>query len=976
MAACSARELESALEVFSWIEEPARAVDDLFDEGSEYVRHILLEAWVEAKECGPEMVAPILDLLTSLKYRSKDPIKTAVPLGGFSSFRVCLEEKLHHVRTLQDRSATPVQAVPEQERRREDFPKRPTLQRASMQLALEAAQPANLVRTLAALDADVLASSTASSNACRVRLYESICCIAEVEAWPVSQRSARIFAGCLKQGRYRSIKIYFSAVLGHQLRVLETVAPPDVQRCITDATRSALRGAGPSQLKEHFHVPVLRKLLQREAGQDGFTPSNPDHWADVMLICAWWMFREVESSAAQVSHVAMNPAAQEVTIMLPVQKTDSRGMLCCRTLKCACRAAFQDLCPYHAMKRKRHLLRLPNGGRETVWSRAPLFLGEDGSVISKDSFVRHVRDTLQACDVEVTKEYEDSWKMVLPYDSQAGAQGTWVLEDSDDPDAHRPEGASFDMGLPDIAPPSREETGRLAGPAVGPSDLQGRSAPKAAADEVWSCAVTGATTVQVRCSGMLGVELTALDPSTVRISCLSRRLPPKEVAVVANLRSFLSSLSSSAGGPKVGEPGHGDASGQLLRFRPGELAKRLSSLWLYLRLYALLLKVYLLHPNQGPGPWKLREVTSAQGEPQRWVRLELQLPAANATACLDLMSEAESSTERREKRRRLNEGLSIRFSCRASRQAGSEQVEDLRSFEAFFARYLADAIRKQDDNATAMQPNWERLRTSRLYPLLQLLCAPQRWMLRETSRLLPPLRRATLSRNGAAEGIVQSAWQPVVERFSLRNLEQVPQRWQLHFTLEAPPQQCAVMLSTMLKRGSGSASDEVEGWESVLVDGQALSEFVRAAKSASGPSGAGLKAWSVAAALKPPYFLNELLAALLDILSIIHPKAQLSNGMGRRRRYGEDGTEGGGMGDNTGRRRDRRDGKSEGGTAGKGRDGGDGIRRGWDGDEEKGGDGRDKKNRNEEDGRGARRKRWEGGNGREGMGVEETGRRG
>lgn len=372
----------------------------------------------------------------------------------------------------------------------------------------------------------------------------------------------------------------------------------------------------------------------------------------------------------------------------------------------------------------------------------------------------------------------------------------------------------------------------------------GRSAPKAAADEVWSCAVTGATTVQVRCSGMLGVELTALDPSTVRISCLSRRLPPKEVAVVANLRSFLSSLSSSAGGPKVGEPGHGDASGQLLRFRPGELAKRLSSLWLYLRLYALLLKVYLLHPNQGPGPWKLREVTSAQGEPQRWVRLELQLPAANATACLDLMSEAESSTERREKRRRLNEGLSIRFSCRASRQAGSEQVEDLRSFEAFFARYLADAIRKQDDNATAMQPNWERLRTSRLYPLLQLLCAPQRWMLRETSRLLPPLRRATLSRNGAAEGIVQSAWQPVVERFSLRNLEQVPQRWQLHFTLEAPPQQCAVMLSTMLKRGSGSASDEVEGWESVLVDGQALSEFVRAAKSASGPSGAGLKAWS------------------------------------------------------------------------------------------------------------------------------------
>ena len=222
-------------------------------------------------------------------------------------------------------SDAPVPVQENQARRRGDFPRTPTLQRASLQLALEAAKPANLVQTLAALDADVLAATTASSNASRVRLYESICRIAEVEAWPVSQRTARIFAGCLKQGRYRSIKVYFSAVLGHQLRTLGVAAPPEVQRCILDSTRSALRGAGPAKLKEHFHVPVLKKLLQHEAGQDGFRPSDPSHWADVLLICSWWMFREVEASAAQVSHAAMNMASQEVTIMLPAQKNDSRG---------------------------------------------------------------------------------------------------------------------------------------------------------------------------------------------------------------------------------------------------------------------------------------------------------------------------------------------------------------------------------------------------------------------------------------------------------------------------------------------------------------------------------------------------------------------------------------------------------------------------------------------------------------------------
>ena len=104
MAACSARELGFALECLRWIEEPARAADDLYDQGYELVRHILLEAWVEAKESDREMVAPLLDLLTSLKLKSREPIQTAVPLGGFSSFRHCLEERPHHVRTLQDRA--------------------------------------------------------------------------------------------------------------------------------------------------------------------------------------------------------------------------------------------------------------------------------------------------------------------------------------------------------------------------------------------------------------------------------------------------------------------------------------------------------------------------------------------------------------------------------------------------------------------------------------------------------------------------------------------------------------------------------------------------------------------------------------------------------------------------------------------------------------------------------------------------------
>ena len=51
-------------------------------------------------------------------------------------------------------------------------------------------------------------------------------------------------------------------------------------------------------------------------------------------------------------------------------------------------------------------MRLSNSSREAVSSRAPLFPGEDGQVLSKESFVSLVRSTLQACDVETTTEYE------------------------------------------------------------------------------------------------------------------------------------------------------------------------------------------------------------------------------------------------------------------------------------------------------------------------------------------------------------------------------------------------------------------------------------------------------------------------------------------------------------------------------------------------------------------------------------------
>ena len=258
-----------------------------------------------------------------------------------------------------------------EESRRADFPRQPTVGRASMQAAMEAARPENRQRALAALDQDVLASSTVSSNSCRVRLYESVCRTWGVEPWPLSRESIRACGARLKAGAYKSVAVYYSALVSHQLRTMWQAPSPELQRCIQDTRRAVLRGAGPSRLKDHFHVPVLRQVLRWDPEPAPFDGQDPHHMAEVLLLSSWWMLREV-------GHVTFNDQLGKVTLMLPVQKCDTRGLLCCRTLRCACRAAQQLLCPFHSMRR--HMLRLAELGTSATSTRAPLFPNQEGGV--------------------------------------------------------------------------------------------------------------------------------------------------------------------------------------------------------------------------------------------------------------------------------------------------------------------------------------------------------------------------------------------------------------------------------------------------------------------------------------------------------------------------------------------------------------------------------------------------------------------
>ena len=81
--------------------------------------------------------------------------------------------------------------------------------RANLSAALEAARPNQRARSLAALDEDVLARSTAPAHASRLRTYQAVCKAWDLEPFPLSNENVRAFAASLKAGGYRSAAVYF-----------------------------------------------------------------------------------------------------------------------------------------------------------------------------------------------------------------------------------------------------------------------------------------------------------------------------------------------------------------------------------------------------------------------------------------------------------------------------------------------------------------------------------------------------------------------------------------------------------------------------------------------------------------------------------------------------------------------------------------------------------------------------------------------
>ena len=281
-------------------------------------------------------------------------------------------------------------ALPAQMAARGDLPPVGSMaRRASFTLALKAAQPNNRKRSLAELDQDVVARSSAPSQESRLRTFRSLAAAWEVAPFPLSVESIRCVAASLKAGGYRSSQLYFQAAINYQLRMLHETVHPLLRSLIRDMNRSIKRGLGPSQLKHGFDPFLITGLIDSN-DSDPFDLNRVSHFIDVMIIGVWFMLREIEVANSLFHHLVLE--GNELHLILPVHKTSTEGSFTTRILRCGCRSRLHRMCPWHCAER--HLIRLANHPAFKFGGSFPLLPDHEGRVISKSRFIDLVRRVL------------------------------------------------------------------------------------------------------------------------------------------------------------------------------------------------------------------------------------------------------------------------------------------------------------------------------------------------------------------------------------------------------------------------------------------------------------------------------------------------------------------------------------------------------------------------------------------------------
>ena len=209
---------------------------------------------------------------------------------------------------------------------------------------------------------------------------------AEVPVLPLTVDKLEAVCCQLKDRGYSGVPSYLSTMKDAHLE--EGFGWTEfLDRAVRRASRSAMRGiGGPKQDREldldGVHALQLGDVPVVEAG-----PVGPGRFCE---FASFFVLREIEASLCLARSVTITERTMEVTVALPVCKTDPRAVGCTRTWGCACSGGHDIPCAYHALLEQKAMLVKAFGEERAQGDELPLFPTTAGATVGKARVVAMV----------------------------------------------------------------------------------------------------------------------------------------------------------------------------------------------------------------------------------------------------------------------------------------------------------------------------------------------------------------------------------------------------------------------------------------------------------------------------------------------------------------------------------------------------------------------------------------------------------
>ena len=153
-----------------------------------------------------------------------------------------------------------------------------------------------------------------------------------------------------------------------------------------------------TKLKDAFNGMLVGSIPTSETVEP-FSLTNAAHNRDMVVLGLWLMLREAEMANAKALDLQLT--GREVTITIPLHKTDQRGQMTQRCLSCTCGVRVHGMCVWHAAER--HILRVDSHPRRGTGATFPLFPTEEGLTASKQRLIDAFRCVIRQTGAELER---------------------------------------------------------------------------------------------------------------------------------------------------------------------------------------------------------------------------------------------------------------------------------------------------------------------------------------------------------------------------------------------------------------------------------------------------------------------------------------------------------------------------------------------------------------------------------------------